>query len=41
MLETDRQLAGIDSNQPAMQKNADGSVTVWFGPKAPAGHESN
>ena len=24
-----------------MKKNADGSVTVWFGPKAPAGQEGN
>jgi hypothetical protein len=40
MLETDQKIAGIDSYQP-IQKNADGSVTVWFGPKAPAGQESN
>ena len=24
-----------------MQKNADGSVDVFFGPKAPAGNEAN
>ena len=24
-----------------MQKNADGSVDIYFGPKAPAGQESN
>lgn len=41
MLETDQKLAGIDSNQPDIKKNADGSVTVWFAPKAPAGHEAN
>jgi hypothetical protein len=41
MLETDQKLAGLDSNQPDIKKNADGSVTVWFGPKAPAGKESN
>jgi hypothetical protein len=41
MLETDQQLAGLDSNDQNIKKNADGSVTVWFGPKAPAGHESN
>jgi hypothetical protein len=41
MLETDQKLAGIDSNQPGIEKNADGSVTVWFAPKAPAGHETN
>ncbi|MGF6309997.1 hypothetical protein ABIB82_003378 [Bradyrhizobium sp. i1.8.4] len=41
MLETDQKLAGLDSNQPGIEKNADGSVTVWFAPKAPAGHEAN
>ncbi|TAI64702.1 DUF1254 domain-containing protein [Bradyrhizobium sp. Leo170] len=41
MLETNQKLAGIDSNQPSIKKNADGSVTIWFGPKAPAGQESN
>ena len=41
MLETDQKLAGLDSNKPDIKKNADGSVTVWFGPKAPAGQESN
>lgn len=41
MLETDQKLAGIDSTQKTVKKNADGSVTVWFGPKAPAGQETN
>jgi len=41
MLETDQKLAGIDSTQPGIKKNADGSVTVWFSPKAPPGHETN
>jgi hypothetical protein len=41
MLETDQQLAGLDSNQKGIEKNPDGSVTVWFAPKAPAGHETN
>jgi hypothetical protein len=41
MLETDQQLAGLDSNQKDIKKNADGSVTVWFAPKAPAGQETN
>lgn len=41
MLETDQKLAGLDSNNPAVQANADGSYTMWFGPKAPAGHEGN
>jgi hypothetical protein len=41
MLETDQALAGIDSNQPTMKKNPDGSATIWFGPKAPGGQEGN
>lgn len=41
MLATDQKLAGIDSNQKDMKANADGSYTVWFGPKAPEGHETN
>lgn len=41
LLETDQKTAGLDSNEPGMKKNADGSVTVWFGPKAPAGREKN
>jgi hypothetical protein len=41
MLETDQKLAGLDSNHPGIKKNSDGSVTVWFGPKAPPGQEAN
>ncbi|NTF50999.1 DUF1254 domain-containing protein [Rhizobium rhizogenes] len=41
MLETDQKLAGIDSNQPGIKKNADGSVTIWFSPKPPSGQEGN
>ena len=33
--------ASRGSNAAEMQKNADGSIDVWFGPKAPAGKESN
>ncbi len=40
-LETDQKIAGLDSTLPSVKKNADGSVTVWFGPKAPAGQEGN
>ena len=29
------------SNTPGLQKNADGSVDIYFGPKAPDGKESN
>ena len=41
MLETDQKLAGLDSTLPDLKKNADGSVTVYFAPKAPAGQEGN
>ena len=35
------QNATISSQTPALQKNSDGSVDLYFGPKAPAGKESN
>jgi hypothetical protein len=41
MLETDQQLAGLDSNNPSVKPDADGSYTMWFGPKAPEGREGN
>jgi hypothetical protein len=41
MLETDQKFAGVDSNSPDLKPNADGSYTVWFGPKAPVGKEGN
>jgi len=41
LLETDQKTAGVDSNEQGMKKNADGSVTIWFGPNAPAGQEKN
>jgi len=41
MLETDQKLAGLDSNNPSVQPNKDGSYTMWFGPKAPKGKEGN
>jgi hypothetical protein len=41
MLETDQKLAGLDSNNPSVKPNEDGSYTIWFGPKAPKGHEEN
>jgi hypothetical protein len=41
LLETDQKLAGLDSTLQDIKAASDGSVTVWFGPKAPAGEESN
>jgi hypothetical protein len=32
---------GMKGNQRDVKKNPDGSVTVWFAPKAPAGQETN
>ena len=33
--------SSIDSNQKGLKKNKDGTVTIYFGPKAPKGKESN
>jgi hypothetical protein len=41
ILETDQKLGGVDSTDKALTVGADGSATVWFGPKAPEGQESN
>jgi hypothetical protein len=41
LLPTDQKLAGLGSDVPGVQMNPDGGVTVWFGPKAPAGKEKN
>jgi len=35
------QSASRSSQTPGLQKNTDGSVDIYFGPKAPAGKESN
>lgn len=37
----DQKWSSRSSDTPDLQKNADGSVDVYFGPKAPAGKESN
>jgi hypothetical protein len=41
MLQTDEEFPSLGSQKKGLQKNADGSVDVYFGPTAPAGHESN
>lgn len=41
LLETDQKSAGVDSNNPNLIVNDDGSFTVWFGPKAPDGKMVN
>src|SRR5258705_8145879 len=34
-------VVGLDSYSRTMRRNADGSVDIFFGPKAPAGQEAN
>jgi hypothetical protein len=41
MLQTDQQFPAKGSHNESIQKNADGSYDLYFGPKAPAGKESN
>ncbi|WNC73869.1 DUF1254 domain-containing protein [Thalassotalea psychrophila] len=41
ILETDQKTGGVDSMLEGMKVADDGSVTIFFGPKAPAGQENN
>jgi hypothetical protein len=41
MLQTDQQYPSVSSQKKGLQINEDKSVDIWFGPKAPSGHESN
>jgi hypothetical protein len=41
MLQTDQEFPGVGSETKGMVVNADKSVDVYFGPKAPAGKENN
>src|SRR5690606_32564505 len=41
MLQTDQRFPGVDSIGKSVQPNEDGSHTVWIGPEAPDGKESN
>ena len=40
-LQTDQQFPTLDTYTEGLQKNMDGSYDIYFGPKAPAGKESN
>jgi hypothetical protein len=40
-LQTDQQFPSVSSHGRGLKVNADGSVDVYFGPKAPAGFENN
>jgi hypothetical protein len=41
MLQTDQQFPSVGSHGAGIQKNADGSYDLYFGPKPPVGKESN
>ncbi|KRE15664.1 hypothetical protein ASE66_12525 [Bosea sp. Root483D1] len=41
MVQTDQQAPSVSSQSTGVKTNADGSVDVYFGPKAPAGMENN
>ena len=41
MLQTDQPYAGLNSLGKGLKKNADGSVDIYFAPKAPEGQEDN
>ncbi|MNK90459.1 hypothetical protein D3C87_1105140 [compost metagenome] len=41
MVQTDQKAPSVSSQSKAVKTNADGSVDVYFGPKAPAGMENN
>ena len=41
MLQTDQSGPSVSSQNTDVKVNADGSVDVYFGPKAPEGKESN
>ena len=41
MLQTDQQFPSVSSQTKGLKANADGSVDVYFGPKAPPGEENN
>ena len=41
MLQTDQQFPSVSSQTKGLLVNSDGSVDIYFGPKAPAGKEKN
>lgn len=41
MIQTDQKAPSVTSQNKNVKTNADGSVDVYFGPKAPAGYENN
>ena len=41
MLQTDQSFPTVGGNSDGLKKNDDGSFTIYFGPQAPEGYESN
>ncbi len=41
MLQTDQAAAGVDSKQENLRYNRDGSIDIYFAPKAPPGYKNN
>ena len=41
MIQTDQRFPSVSSQTKGLQKNPDGSIDVYFGPKAPPGKETN
>jgi len=41
MLQTDQSFPTVGGNSEGLKKNDDGSFTIYFGPQAPEGYESN
>jgi hypothetical protein len=41
MIQTDQKAPSVSSEDKDLKKNSDGSVDVFFGPKAPTGYENN
>jgi hypothetical protein len=41
MLQTDQKFPGIDGKREGLEKNDDGSITVYFGPQTPKGKANN
>jgi hypothetical protein len=41
MIQTNQKAPSVTSQDQELKKNADGSVDVFFGPKAPEGYENN
>ena len=41
MVQTNQKAPSVSSQDKDLKKNADGSVDVYFGPKAPEGYENN